>query len=119
MSRRRKKKRLIQGTITRHRGFWCLRFRERIRVGSTIKTVQRSKRLAPIDEEHKTRKSVESLADIVLEPINKAPAQYVAIQLEDFMEGKIPTLRRVKTQAFHLSRVQADVAAISSRAARI
>jgi hypothetical protein len=88
MSRRRKKKTLIQGTITPHHGFWCLRFRERVRVGDTIKTVQRSKRLAPIDEDHKTRKSVEPLAELALEPVHKVPPHYLAIQLRDFMEGK-------------------------------
>lgn len=81
MSQRRKRKKLIQGTITRHHGFWCLRFRERVRVGGTIKTVQRSKRLAPIDQDHKTRKSVEPLVEIALEPLHKAPAHYLAIQL--------------------------------------
>src|ERR1700732_1007623 len=40
MSRRRKH-RTARGTITRHRGYWCLRFRERIRVGDTIRTIQR------------------------------------------------------------------------------
>lgn len=85
--RRRNKRRAQQGTITRHRGFWCLRYRERIRVGDEVKIVQRSKRLAPVDEEHKTRKSVEDLVEAVVEPINKAPANYVAIQLNNFVEG--------------------------------
>jgi len=86
MSRRRKH-RTARGTITRHRGYWCLRFRQRIRVGDTIKTIQRSKRLAPVDAEHKTRKSVEGLVDTVIEPINKVPASYVAIQLGEFVDG--------------------------------
>ena len=77
-------KRALRGTITRHRGFWCLRYRERIREGDTIKTVQRSRRLAPVDALHKTRRSVEPLALTLLEPINKLPAPYVAIQLGDF-----------------------------------
>jgi integrase len=50
--------------------------------------VQKSKRLAPIDAEHKTRKSVEPLAEIAFEPVNKAPAHYLAVQLGDFMDGK-------------------------------
>jgi integrase len=84
---RRRKRRSAQGTITRHHGFWCLRFRERIRVGDTIKTIQRSKRLAPIDAEHKTRKSVEGLVATVMEPVNKVPATYVAVRLGDFVEN--------------------------------
>lgn len=85
--RRKQKHRTTRGTITRHRGFWCLRFRERIRVGDSIQTIQRSKRLARIDAEHKTRKSVEGLVDAVIEPVNKVPASYVAIQLGDFAES--------------------------------
>jgi integrase len=81
------KRRTIRGTITRHRGFWCLRYRERVRVGDTIEVVQRSRRLAAVDAMHKTRRSVESLAETILEPINKAPASYIAIQLADFAEG--------------------------------
>lgn len=81
------KRRMIRGTITRHRGFWCLRYRERIRAGDTIEIVQRSRRLAPVDAMHKTRRSVEPLAETILEPINKAPALYVAIRLGDFVEG--------------------------------
>jgi integrase len=76
-----------KGTITRHRGYWCLRFREKVRVGDTIKTVQRSQRLAPVDAMHKTRKSVETLARERRESIRKVPAQYVGIRLGDFVEG--------------------------------
>jgi hypothetical protein len=38
---------------------------------------------------HKTRRSVEPLAETLLEPINKAPAHYIAIRLADFAEGPI------------------------------
>lgn len=94
-------KRTLRGTITRHRGFWCLRYRERIREGDTIKTVQRSRRLAPVDALHKTRRSVEPLAQTLLEPINKIPAPYVAIRLGDFAENAyfphLETKRRPST----------------------
>ena len=80
-------KRTLRGTVTRHRGFRCLRYRERIRIGDTIRTVQRSRRLAPVDATHKTRRSVEPLAQALLEPINKAGASYVATQLGDFVDG--------------------------------
>lgn len=94
-------KRTLKGTITRHRGFWCLRYRERTREGDTIKTVQRSRRLAPVDALHKTRRSVEGLAETALEPINKVPAPYVAIRLGDFAEGAyfphLETKRRPST----------------------
>jgi integrase len=94
-------KRTLRGTITRHRGFWCLRYRERIREGDTIKTVQRSRRLAPVDALHKTRRSVVHLAQTLLEPINKVPAPYVAIRLGDFAENAyfphLETKRRPST----------------------
>jgi len=82
--RRRRKHRTAQGTIVRHHKYWCLRYRERIRIGDTIKTIQKSKRLAPIDEEQKTRQSVEGLAEAVMEPINKIPVSYAATKLGDF-----------------------------------
>src|SRR5216683_3411337 len=94
-------KRALRGTITRHRGYWCLRNRERIRDGDTIKTVQRSRRLAPIDALHKTRRSVEPLAQALLEPINRTPASYVAIRLGELAEGvyfpHLETKRRPST----------------------
>ncbi|MGO9575994.1 MAG: tyrosine-type recombinase/integrase [Terriglobales bacterium] len=94
-------KRTLRGTITRHRGFWCLRYRERIREGDSIKTVQRSRRLAPADALHKTRRSVEPLAETLLEPINKVPAAYVAIRLGDFADAAyfphLQTKRRPST----------------------
>lgn len=79
-------KRMLKGTITRHRGYWCLRYRERIREGDTIHTVQRSKRLAPIDAMHKTRRSVQPIAEAMLEPINKTPSLYVAMRFGDFID---------------------------------
>lgn len=79
-------KRMLKGTITRHRGHWCLRYRERIREGGTIHTVQRSKRLAPVDAMHKTRRSVQPIAEAMLEPINKTPSLYVALRLGDFAD---------------------------------
>ena len=79
-------KRMLKGTITRHRGYWCLRYRERIREGDTIHTVQRSKRLAPVDAMHKTRRSVQPIAEAMLEPINKTPSLYVAMRFGDFVD---------------------------------
>lgn len=86
--RRKRKHRTAQGTITRHHGYWCLRYRERIRIDDTITTIQRSKRLAPIDAEHKTRESVEDLAGDVMEPINRVPVSYVAVKLGDFVDSR-------------------------------
>ena len=77
-------KRRKKHTIVAHRGNWCLRPRERVRVGDEIKIVQRSIRLAPIDAFHKTRKSVEHLADAVSES-RKVPANYVADRLGDLV----------------------------------
>lgn len=101
-------KRMLRGTITRHRGFWCLRYRERIREGDTIKTVQRSRRLAPVDALHKTRRSVVPLAQTLLEPINKVPAPYVAIRLGDFAENAyFPCRSEAETE--HPPRLSTDV----------
>jgi integrase len=54
-----------------------------------------------VDALHKTRRSVEHLAQTLLEPLNKAPAPYVAIRLGDFAEGvyfpHLETKRRPST----------------------
>ena len=36
------------GYLMRHRGWWVLRYRERVGVGGKIETVQRAKRLVPV-----------------------------------------------------------------------
>jgi len=60
-----------RGTIVRHRGWWVLRYREKVGVGGILRTVNRAKRLAPIDSRHKTRASLRQLASDVLEPLNR------------------------------------------------
>jgi len=82
-------RRTVRGTICRHRGWWVLRYRERIREGETIRSIQRSKRLALVDAMHKTRKSVALLAETTLEPLNKASrasSPLVANRLGDFVD---------------------------------
>ncbi len=59
------------GYLMRHRGWWVLRYRERVGVGGELSTIQRAKRLAPIDAQHKTRASVRQLAEQELEPLNR------------------------------------------------
>ena len=44
------------GAITRHRGWWVVRYRERVGVGGEVKTILRARRLAPVDAHHKTRR---------------------------------------------------------------
>jgi len=71
----------------RHRGWWVLRYRERVGVGGELKTVQRAKRLAPIDAQHKTRASVRELAEPLLEPLNKGYVSPITVTtLRDFCE---------------------------------
>jgi integrase len=75
------------GYIMRHRGWWVLRYRERVGVGGKIKTVQRAKRLVPIDEEHKTKASVRDLAKRELEPLNRNVAEPLSVtKLSDFVD---------------------------------
>jgi len=75
------------GYITRHRGWWIVRYRERVGVGGSIKTVQRAKRLAPVDAEHKTQASVRSLAARELDPVNRNSTEPLRItKLGDFVD---------------------------------
>jgi len=59
------------GYIMRHHGWWVVRYRERVGINGEIKTVQRAKRLAPVDAEHKTKASVKKLAEELLTPLNR------------------------------------------------
>lgn len=74
------------GYIMRRRGWWVLRYRERVSVDGNIKTVQRAKRLAPVDAEHKTKASVRDLATQELDPLNRNVAEPLRVtKLGDFV----------------------------------
>ena len=75
------------GAITRHRGWWVVRYRERVGVGGEVKTMLRARRLAPVDAHHKTKASVRQLAAVLLEPLNHTSASPLTItRLGDFVE---------------------------------
>ncbi len=75
------------GYIMKHREWWVVRYRERVGVGGELKTVQRARRLAPIDAAHKTRASVRKLAEEMLEPLNKKVVSPLTVTtLGDFCE---------------------------------
>ena len=75
------------GYVMRHRGWWVLRYRERVGVGGKVETVQRAKRLVLIDAEHKTKASVRDLAKRELEPLNRNAAEPLSItKLSDFVD---------------------------------
>jgi len=83
----------IKGSITRHRGWWCLRYRERIREGDALVWVLRSKRIARVDSLHKTKRSVERLAESMMEPVNAArknpnESSGAIFRLGEFVETK-------------------------------
>jgi integrase len=71
----------------RHRGWWVLRYRERVGVGGKIKTVQRAKRLVAVDAQHKTKASVRDIAQRELEPLNQNAAEPLRVtKLGDFVD---------------------------------
>ena len=73
------------GYIRPHRGWWELRYRERVGVGGEVKTVHRAYRLALVDAEHKTRASVRRLAEDFLERRNRQSVSPLTVTtLEDF-----------------------------------
>ena len=89
------------GYIMRHRGWWVLRYRERVGVGGKIKTVQRAKRLAAVDAQHKTKASVRDLAQRELEPLNRSVATPLSItKLGDFVDRVyLPFAKQQKRQS--------------------
>ncbi len=75
------------GYITKHRGWWVLRYRERVGVGGVVKTRQPAHRLAPVDGEHRTRASVRQLADEFLETVNaRAASPLTVTTIGDFYD---------------------------------
>jgi integrase len=75
------------GSITRHHGWWVLRYREQVGEGGVVKTLLKSRRLAPVDAQHKTRASVRCLADEVLEPLlGRKVSPLFVTTLGDFVE---------------------------------
>jgi integrase len=56
-------------------------------VGGKIETVQRAKRLAPVDAQHKTKASVRELANRELDPLNRNSAEPMGVtKLCDFVD---------------------------------
>src|SRR6266849_32937 len=75
------------GSILRHRGWWVVRYRERVGIGGMIKTVNRAKRLAQVDAQHKTAASVRHLAADILEPVNRTTVSPLTVtKMGDFVE---------------------------------
>jgi integrase len=75
------------GSITRHRGWWVLRYREPVGEGGVIQTLLKARRLAPVDAQHKTKASVRYLADEVLEPLQgRKVSPLFVTTLGDFVE---------------------------------
>ena len=91
------------GYIMRHRGWWVLRYRERVGVGGEIKTVQRAKRLAAVDTQHKTRASVRDLAQRELDPLNRNSTEPLSItKLCDFVDRVyLPFAKQQKRPSTH------------------
>jgi integrase len=92
------KKTKQNGSITRHRGWWVLRYRESSSEGGVVQTLLKARRLAPIDADHKTKASVRRLADEVLEPIHSRNVSPVFVTtLGDFVERKyLPYIKQQK-----------------------
>ena len=98
------------GYVMRHRGWWVLRYRERVGVGGELKTVQRAKRLAPVDAEHKTKASVRDLAKQELEPITRSSAEPLRItKLGDFLRPCVLDLCKTAEATFHVQGIFAGM----------
>jgi integrase len=68
--------------IAKHHGWWILRARVNARVDGETKTIQRAIRLAPIDNDHRSRGSVEELAKAELEKLSTVNKKSIPIRSE-------------------------------------
>lgn len=76
------------GCITKHHGWWVVRYRQQVFVDRKVKTVIRNRRLAPVDAKHKTKASVRSLAAEILVPLNRTSVSPLRVMtLGDFVEN--------------------------------
>jgi integrase len=77
--------------------------RERVGVGGKIETVQRAKRLVPVDSERKTKASVRDLAKRELEPLNRNVAEPLSVtKLSDFVDRiYLPFAKQQKRPSTH------------------
>ena len=70
------------GHIYKRAGWWILRYRITINEGGKLRSIQKAKQIAPIDANHKTKKSVEVLAGNELASVNhyrRSPESVVTI----------------------------------------
>jgi integrase len=96
------------GSITRHHGWWVLRYREPVGEGGVIQTLLKARRLAPVDAEHKTKASVRCLADEVLEPLRgRKVSPLFVTTLGDFVDREyLPYVKQQKRPSTYRAYVQ-------------
>jgi integrase len=81
-----------EGWITKKSGWWVLRYRERVLLNDEPETIQKSKRLVPIDPEHKTKRSVLADQNIrrviaeTLEPVNQRHTPEMVVMVGGFVD---------------------------------
>src|SRR5262245_28443735 len=91
--RKRKREEKGAGSIYARAGWWVLRCREVVNEGGELKTLQRARKIAPVDAEHPTKASVrhderlQSHIEEILKPIQKQAIPSVRImKLGQFVE---------------------------------
>jgi integrase len=104
--RKRKRPRLrpkiaISRQVTQHGTWWCVRPRVQAIVNGEVKTVQRSIRLALVDQDHPDRKSVEKIAEAEVDKLSdslvgrKLKPVAAGIKLNDFVNQIfLPSLKK-------------------------
>jgi len=60
-----------EGYVYKRGGWWVLRYRMTVSENGKLNVVQRAKRLAPVDENHRTKASISDLVEDTLKPLNE------------------------------------------------
>ncbi len=77
-----------RGAIKQHGKFWVLKYREDVLQNGSRVRKDVYKKLAPIGREYQTKESVQSLADLILTPLNAGVHQAQSVDtLETFLES--------------------------------
>jgi integrase len=81
-----KRERKQIGYVYRRANWWVLRYRIEVPDGESVRTVQRAKRLTPVDAEHRTKASVIRLAEEALQRVNQQRhSSELAARMGDFV----------------------------------
>src|SRR3954465_4986066 len=92
-----------KGSIYKRSGFWVLRYRQTVNIDGELRTIQKAVQIAPVDANHKTKRSLEPIIKERLAAVNsdnRSPARVTL--LGEFVEKiYLPHVKEQKRPSTH------------------